>query len=86
MLWIAIFFRWRDGIWFFIVLSSMLMGYAFSRVLKMVQDDAVLTSPLECAYYSMQIFFELMCILVAIWVLNTPQGGKEKNDEEKPLL
>mmetsp|Transcript_40945 Transcript_40945/g.80097 ORF Transcript_40945/g.80097 Transcript_40945/m.80097 type:complete len:133 (-) Transcript_40945:304-702(-) len=83
MLWIAIWFRWKTGIWLFIVVSTALFGYGLARILTLVHHKEVSKHPLNFTWYTLQCIIEIMCIIVAIWVLNETHDDDDKKSDDK---
>jgi hypothetical protein len=65
----------------FIVVSCLLFGYSGGRVLTMIHHNEVGKTPWTFAYYFIQMSFEFLCVVVAIWVLRST--GDDDNDKDK---
>uniref|UniRef100_A0A6U5BZJ8 Uncharacterized protein n=1 Tax=Hemiselmis andersenii TaxID=464988 RepID=A0A6U5BZJ8_HEMAN len=81
--WIAIWCKWKTGIWIFLVVSGVLFGYALARMLTILHHNEVFQHPLDFTWFSLQCVIEALCILVGIFVLNEDPDKADKAEDDK---
>ncbi|EKX38501.1 hypothetical protein GUITHDRAFT_154675 [Guillardia theta CCMP2712] len=86
---IAIYCRWKTGIYIFIFGCTCILLYGAFMLFWIISRGQASSHPLDITWYSLQVLAEFFCIIVALWVLweiSSESSKKKDKGESQSLL
>jgi hypothetical protein len=85
-LFIAIYCRWKTGIWAFIFCAVLIACYNGVSLFLIFSQGKFQMRVWDTVFYILQLLAEIFCILLGYWVLNESDNASDGDDEEKKGL